>query len=322
MGKKNAWHGVMAACACAALLLGSCGKRLEVLKTDAGPSSLAMDARGRYLYVACEGSHTVMAWDLKKRACVSRAEVAPGSLRLYLNRDTQTLRVFAQDARRLYIFKGPSLTLQQSAALPAEPSAWVFYPERRMDVVTGAETNKIYSFEAGTPLSPLDTGQSPADLFLEPGTDKLWIANAKSRSLTMVHLEKNQLRQTIPVHANPIRFQMPEAASTLYVLCTGRDDYPASSVVQMVDLPNRKAGLTYTLGEDVRDFSLGPLGKYIYSISPQGLTVYNLLTDASLRLPTGRDPRCVVVSPDGAKVYVSSRAENAVYVHIPDKSFR
>jgi DNA-binding beta-propeller fold protein YncE len=159
-------------------------------------------------------------------------------------------------------------------------------------------------------------------LILEPGTDKLWVANTKSHSLSMLRLEQTVASQRVPVHANPIRLSVSPQNSTLYVLCTGRDAYPAASVVQMVDLPNQKAGLTYSVGEDARDFSLGSMGKYLYSISPQGLKIYNLLTDASLVIPTGKNPRSLAVSPDGSQVYVACRDENAVYVHTIDKAFR
>jgi DNA-binding beta-propeller fold protein YncE len=304
------------------ILAPGCGKRLHMIKTGAGPSSLALDARGRYLYVACEGSHTIEVYDVAKRARVGRAAVAPGPLRLYLNRETRTVRVFGQRARRMWVFYGPELKLQKNTQLSAGPSAWTQYLERRMDVLASSETNKLYTFAAGVQQAPLETGPAPADLLLEPGTDKLWVANARGSSLSMIHLEKTQLANTVPVHPNPIRMRIAAPGNTLYVLCTGRDAYPPKSVIQMVDLPNQKAGLTYTVGEDVRDFSLGPSERYFYSVSPQGLLINNLLTDASLKIPTGVDPRALAVSPDGSQVYVACRGSHAVYVHAVDEAFR
>jgi DNA-binding beta-propeller fold protein YncE len=304
------------------LVLAACTHRLQVLKTDSGPASLVLDPRGRSLYVGCEAARTVVALDLEKRKITARAAVGAGPLRLYYSRESQLLRVFCQASRSLWVFSVPDLRLQKRVSLAAAPSAWAFYPERRMDVLCSPETNKLHWFEEGAPLSPLEVGRAPADLLLEPGTDRLWVANAQGRTLTLVHLENNHQLSQIPVHANPIRLEMPPTGGTLYVLCTGRDEYPSQSVVQMVDLPNQKAGLTYPAGVDARDFSLGPLGKCLYVVTPAGHLVRNLLNDKTALIPSGRDPKCVAVSPDGARAYVASRAEDAVYVHTLPETFR
>jgi len=304
------------------LALSACTHRPQVLKTDSGPAALLLDPRGRMLYVGCEASRTVVALDLEKKKITARAAVGSGPFRLYYSRESRLLRVFCQSSRSLWVFSVPDLHLQKRINLAAAPSAWAYYPERRMDVLCSPETNKLHWFEEGSPLSPLDVGRAPADLLLEPGTDRLWVANAQGRSLTLVHLENNHLLSQVPVYANPIRLEMPPTGGTLYVLCTGHDAYPAKSVVQMVDLPNQKAGLTYPAGEDARDFSLGPLGKCLYMVTPPGLLVRNLLTEETVLIPTGRDPKCVVISPDGARAYVSCRQADTVYVHELPEAFR
>jgi hypothetical protein len=246
--------------------------------------------------------------------------LAPGRLRVYVSRETGTVRVLGLQALRMWVFSGRKVKWLRTVALSAGPAAWTWYAERKLDILACPQTHKLLWFQNGVPQSPMETGQQPVDLMIEPRTDKLWVANAGDRYLNMVHLENPLFHAQVEVTPGPLRFQISPDENTLYVLCAGHDPVSPASTVQLIDLPNQKAGIRYALGQQVTDFKLASSGKFLYSVSPQGFLVYNLITDQKTLIPTGQDPQGLALSPDGAVVYIACRRSHAVYVHFLEKT--
>jgi hypothetical protein len=278
-----------------------------------------MDGQGRTLYVACQGTPGVLAWDLRHNRKLAERRVADGPLRLQLEPERALLRVLCRRARRVYLLQTPGLQLLRILALPDAPAAWLEDPERKWSIACCPDSNLVRMYQGLNPLPTIEAGKTPADLWLQPGTDKLWVANYKGQELAVIGLDRNQVVRRVPVHPNPKKFIYSTQERKLYVLCTGKDAFPAKSVIQTVDLIYQTAGLTRSVGTGARDFALAPDGQTWYVATKTGLLV--LAADGSeTSLKTGRDPQAVIVAPDGSRVFVSCREDQAVYVYPLEKA--
>lgn len=302
-------------------LTAGCGTRHE-LETAADPGSLALDARGECLYVACEGARTVQAWDVRKRKTLAEAGVTAGPLRLFLERDNHTLRVLCRGGRQVLTLHGPDLKLLQTWNLPDGPAGWAYDPENRHGWVCSPDSNRVRPFIGNNALPVIEVGREPLDLLLEPNSVRLWVADNKSHALSVIHPDQGRVFKQVPVRMNPSRLRLMPGNGNLLVLCTGQDAYPAASVIQSVDRTYLSAGLSRTVALGTKDFIPGPFGKRLFAVGPRGLQVINLDTGQSKFVATGRDPQAVAVAPDGSKVYVSSRQDQAVFIHEVKELFR
>jgi DNA-binding beta-propeller fold protein YncE len=294
-----------------ALLLAGCG-RAPRLHTNAGPGSLALDARGRTLYVACEGSRTVQAWDLERRKLLAERPAGAGPLRLYLNRSQSLLYVLARGERRVRMFSLPDLKPKRTLTLSDAPAAWAWEAERGIDLFCGPDNDLVRPYLAGNALPTLEAGRDPVDLWLQPNTDRLWVANDRGSELVVVSLEEGRVTHRVPVRSNPRRLAGAPLGDQLFVLCAGTDDMPPDGVVQSVDLNYFAGGLGQTVGPGARDLVFGPLGRALYCVMPDGLLVLPLGVGERRAFRTGRDPQAVAVSPDESRAYVSCRQDRSV----------
>lgn len=298
------------------LALTGCA-RTPRLHTNAGPGSLALDARGKHLYVACEGSGTVQTWDLGKRRLVDERPAGAAPLRLYLHRTRPLLYVLSGGDRKVRVFPPPGPTAQgreRELALPDAPAAWAWDEERRLDLFCGPDRDRVRPYLEGNPLPALEAGRDPVDLWLQPGTDRLWVANDKGHDLVVVSLDRGRITHRVPVKPNPRRLVGTPSGDRLFVLCTGADAVPADGVVQSVDLNYLSGGLGQTVGPGARDLVLGPLGRALYCVVSEGLWVLPLGSGTRRLIKIGDDPQAVAVSPDESRAYVSCRRDRSVQV--------
>ncbi|MBN1595954.1 hypothetical protein JW933_08530 [candidate division FCPU426 bacterium] len=301
---------------CASTVLCACSRRPKLIETEADPGSLALDARGRYLYVACEGAEKLLAWDLHQRARAGLMEVETGPLRLYLERDNRTLRVLCGEERMLMTVVVPDLKCQDTFALPDSCTALAVRPEKQQFIYSSAETDLLRTYIGKNPLPVIEIGMDPVDLLLQPDTDLLWVANDRAHEVVAVNLEQGQIVTRVPVWPNPRRLLMDPMGDKLLVLCRGQDAQPSESKVHLIDLNYRIAGLTWKAGQDARDFALGTRGSTLFILTADKVIVLSLRTGAVLmEIKTGRDPQAIAISPDGKAAYVSCREEQAVFIH-------
>lgn len=305
------------------LLAGAgCGLGPRRIPTDADPVDLALDARGRYLYVACEGSRTVMTWDLQRNRRTAETEVAAGPLRIFLAQDNRTLHVLCEEGRRWFVLRAPELEPADERVLAFAPAAWCEVPYKSWDYLADAEGDRIIPHAGGDPLLPIPVGREPRALAFDPGREQIWVADFKEHALEAVHLLEHRAARRIPVRMNPRRLQLDAETNLLYALCTGRDDYPPASVVQLVDLNYQAAGMTLPAGRDARDFVLDPYRERALVANAEGLRIVTLAGGEGRQVKTGADPRAVAVSPDGRRAYVACREAQAVFIHRLGRSRR
>ncbi|MCK5218388.1 hypothetical protein KAR10_02625 [bacterium] len=303
------------------LAVGGCGRWPVIIETKADPVGLTLDIRGQYLYIACEGAGKVMAWNLKTSSLESEVQTGPpGSLRLYLDRDNRTLRVLCRTTRQMLVYSAPQLKLEKSFSLPDIPTAWISNPENTCSFFCSQESNLVRPFSGENPLPVIKAGQGPRDMLWQPETDYMWVANYKGDDLAIINQVKGKVIRRIKVRPNPCKLLLSPLEEKLLVLCAGRDVAPLQSIIQLVDLNYQSAGLAWRAGKEARDFILDPRGRNILVLNPEGIRIISLITGETLRIiKTGKDPRALAIAPDGSRVYVSCREDQAVYIHHLDK---
>ncbi|MCK5241310.1 hypothetical protein KAR34_02550 [bacterium] len=298
------------------LSLAGCGRKLKMIETDADPTSLVLDARGQYLYIACEGAEKIMVWDIQQKARIGEANVETGPLRLYLQKDNRTLYVLCQTDRVVYKYYVPDMKLLESFPLPDGPSAFLRRAEQKQMFFCSAESNVLRPYVGKNPMPVVEVGAAPIDLELQPETDLLWVANHKAQELVIVNLENSEVVKRVPVWPNPRRLVVSPLEDKLFVLCSGQNAEPAVSVIQLVDFFYQTAGLTWQAGTGARDFVLGPKGRNLYVIDEEHLMIISVKTGVKLlEKETGKNPQALAVSPDGTRVYVACQEEQAVVIH-------
>lgn len=292
--------------------LSGCG-RPGCLETNAEPGSLVLDYSRRLLYVACEGSQTVEAWDLKRRAKVAEAEAGRGPMRLVLNAEQDRLYLLCRGDRRVLALRVPELKPVERLRLSDAPSALLTDAGAGAVWVACADSNLLRPYAGSNPLPAIETGQEPVDLARAGDKDFLWVANRQGGNLAVVKLSEGLVVKHVGVWPNPVRLLLPAESNRLLALCQGQDAQPPESRVQTVDTLYQSAGLSWSAGVDARDFALSPDEQRLYVLTRDSLLVQAADTGAALAaLKVGKDPRALAIAADESLAYVSCRGQHEV----------
>lgn len=296
------------------LAIGGCSGQTKRIDVDAEPAGLAMDPRGMYLFIGCQGGQTVIAWDIKKNKKVSTLSVGGGEQRLYFDRISQELVLINKEQKKVSRLTWPQLSVRSAVQLPGIPAAWYEDETRKTNYYALPDKNEIVSYIKGNAMPVIQIGLGPEDVAKQPDADYLWAANYKANEVAVVNLDSNLVVKRIHVWANPYRLAMAPFDEKMYVLCIGRDAAPSKSVIQTIDLNYQTAGLTWSLGKEARDMQLDPKGRFLFVIEAEGLKILSIDTGIILeKIKTPSPPSAMTVSPDGSTVYLAGKEEHAVY---------
>jgi DNA-binding beta-propeller fold protein YncE len=297
------------------ILLSGCGGPVGKLATEPEPRSLAVDAQGRVLFVACEGSRAVQAWDLKRKQVAARREVGVGPIRLQFFGEENNLAAVCRGGKQIWFLQTPGLQKLRVLDLPDGPAAWAEGPQTQASFACCPDANLVRMFRDGNPVDPIEIGLKPADLYLQPDSDKLWVANAQSHDLALVSISQGKVLKRVEVKPNPEKFLSISDPDRFFVLCTGKDAVPAMGVLQAIDPVYQTAALTYTLGEGIRDCVLDARGRISYSLGQGSLQIKDLDSGAERMLKVSDDAGALALSPDGKRIFVSSPAKQSVLIY-------
>ncbi len=301
-------------------LLSGCGRGPAVIPVEANPVSLAVDPRGEHLYVACQGSRHLIAWDLKKKKRTAMVTIGPGADRLYIDRNQSRLVLLDQKDKKILYFTYPQLSLTKAQPLAEVPSAWTEDPQTRLQYVAQRERDLIQPYLDSHTMPVIPIGLGPADMVIQPDTNLLWCANEKANEVAVADLTSNLVLKRIHVWANPHRLVFSPLGDKLFVLCIGRDAVPSKSVIQSIDLDYQTAGLTWALGPKVRHVAMDPKQRFLFTAGQEDVKIISLDTGIILRrIKLAQPANALALSPDGERLYVACQGESMVRLFPVDR---
>lgn len=336
------------------------------------PTNLALSPDGKHLYVACEGSDSLMVVDTGTRTVTAEIKVqnqphgvclSSGGDRVYVsNRGSDTVSVIEHGAQDYRVV----------AHIPVgdEPHGLVTGPGGRMLYVANAGSNDISVVDTGKrkEVKRLSAGRGTWDVKRSPGGDSIFITNNLSHfvkfrdpsrsEVTVVDTRRSVVKHRIMIpEANLVQGIdfAPDGEFALVTLLRTKNLIPITRVTRGWMITNG-FGILWKDGRvdqllldqmddyfaDPTDLVITPDGNYAY-ITGGGIdavavihlgNVKKVLSRAGedqrrnvlpnhlgiaekyvvKRIPVGRSPRGLAVSPDGRFVYVADGLDDTVSV--------
>ena len=160
---------------------------------------------------------------------------------------------------------------------------------------------------------------------------RAYVSNEDEHTVTVIDTDKNAVVETIQVGKRPRGVQVSHDGSTLYVALSGLPKCPPSvpdeeceklerdlkaDGIAAVDTKTLKVKKIYQAGSDPEQFDLSTDGRlYVANEDTASLTVLDLKSGAIVsRVPVGKEPEGVRVSPDGKWVLVSNESDNSISI--------
>lgn len=160
---------------------------------------------------------------------------------------------------------------------------------------------------------------------------RAYVSNEDGHSVTVIDTDKNEGVATVPIGKRPRGIELSRDGKTLYVALSGLPKCPPSvsdeecaklhrdvnaDGVAAVDTATMKVKQVFEAGSDPEQFDLADDGRlYVANEDSATLTVLDTKTGQVVaRIPVGKEPEGVRVSPDGKYTLVTSEGDNAVSV--------
>ena len=160
---------------------------------------------------------------------------------------------------------------------------------------------------------------------------RAYVSNEDGHTVTVIDTAKNEVVATIPVGKRPRGIHLSHDGKTLYVALSGLPKCPPSvpdeecakldrdlkaDGVAAVDTATMKVSKVFEAGSDPEQFDLAADGRlYVANEDSATATVLDTKTGRIVaRVPVGREPEGVRVSPDGKYVLVTNESDNSVSI--------
>jgi DNA-binding beta-propeller fold protein YncE len=310
-----------------------------------GPFGLALDRAGRRLFVACRHQDRVAQLDLEtfretdsvyvglEPVAVAFAETPEGERLIVANSGTGDAAVLSVSPLKEVARPKTGREPFGVAVAPDGRQAWVVGRLAEPDLARG-----------GASAHPAEAGF--AHLFLPAASELTCLSPARGRVLRRVSLESAHLSEDIEY--------VPARGWVLAPLVKVRNLVPITQVANGwvmssgLAVADREGRVTQVPLDEANDYFADPAGlavdatgrrAYVASGGSDAISVVDLdrlaawleradeatrreaIRDLSLsaeyvvaRIPTGRNPRHLALSPDGRRLYVSVRLEDQVWV--------
>lgn len=160
---------------------------------------------------------------------------------------------------------------------------------------------------------------------------RAYVSNEDGHTVTVIDTDKNEVVTTIPVGKRPRGIQLSHDGKTLYVALSGLPKCPPSvpdeecakldrdlkaDGVAAVDTTTLKVTKVFEAGSDPEQFDLAANGRlYVANEDSATATVLDTKTGKIVsRVPVGKEPEGVRVSPDGKWTLVTNESDNSVSI--------
>jgi YVTN family beta-propeller protein len=185
-----------------------------------------------------------------------------------------------------------------SAKLP-EGTAWA--TSRGPDTITG------FDGASGSVVKTISVGKAPMGLALPPGTNKLYVGNEGSNSVSVVSVPRREVIATINVGSRPHHMFASPDGSRVYVAEFG------TNKIGVIDTMTDSLVAEWATGpatERTHAPAPSPDGKVLYAVNSVGnrLAALDARTGAiEWSMPTGDNPSELHISKDGRTGFLSVR---------------
>jgi YVTN family beta-propeller protein len=160
---------------------------------------------------------------------------------------------------------------------------------------------------------------------------RAYVSNEDGHTVTVIDTVSNEVVATIPVGKRPRGIQLSHDGRTLYVALSGLPKCPPSvpdeecakldrdvkaDGVAAVDTTTMKVTRVFEAGSDPEQFDLAADGRlYVANEDSATATVLDTKTGKIVsRIPVGKEPEGVRVSPDGKYTLITNESDNSVSI--------
>jgi YVTN family beta-propeller protein len=161
---------------------------------------------------------------------------------------------------------------------------------------------------AQTITTTIGTGTDPVTVAVNPITNKIYVANSFSNTVTIIDGMTNAT-VTVTVGTNPVALAVDPVTNKIYVVNVGTGD------VTVIDGATN-ATSTVVVGSSPYAVAVNSVTNKIYVSNHQSnsVTVIDGATNATLTVPVGTHPYAVAVNPVTNRVYVTNQDSSNVTV--------
>ena len=156
---------------------------------------------------------------------------------------------------------------------------------------------------ADSVTAEITTGTNPTAMALNPVSNKLYIANTGSGSVTVVNSASESVSTTVSVGTEPVAVAVNPTVNKVYVACRGSGD------VYIIDGASDTVKATVAVGAGPSALAVNPVTNKVYVANKGGnsVTVIDGVTDGvPSTIAVGTAPAALVVNPVANKIYVAN----------------
>jgi YVTN family beta-propeller protein len=154
-------------------------------------------------------------------------------------------------------------------------------------------------------------GEGPDGVAVNSVGTRVYVANFKSNTVSVIDTATNRAIATIPVGSQPSGLTVNLAGTYLYVANN------AGNTVSVVNTATNTVIATIPVGDTPQGISVNPVGTRVY-VANFGNSTVSVIDTATNRviatIPVGSSPQGVAVNPSGTRVYVANSTSNTVSV--------
>ncbi len=174
----------------------------------------------------------------------------------------------------------------------------------------GADTITLIDVAKKAPLQTITTGDGAAMSLFSADGSKLYVANLRAASVSVVNVNSGQVTNTLPGGKGVMAFIPVAGWSEAWLTA------PAEDKLVLLDLTKEAKITDVAVPGEPHGMVLSPDGKTFYVVQRK-LDQIAKVDIASRQIvktaPLGKRPDMVAISPDGESLFVVSRDEDKVY---------
>jgi YVTN family beta-propeller protein len=273
------------------------------ITVGAGPLSAAVNPTTQTIYVANQGSNSVLVINGGSNAVTATVTAGTNPVGVAVNPQTNKIYVANFQSNNVTVINGAG---NSTLAVPAgiRPVAVAVNPVTNKIYVAnqGSNTVSVIDGATNTAAATVNLATAPIAIAVNSVTNKIYVANYASGSVTVIDGATNATT-TVSAGSNPISLAVNTATNKIYVASQG------SGNLTVIDGASN-ATSTLSAGGSPAGVAVNSVTNKIYvaDSSSNNLIVVDGATHAISTVNTGGAVLSVAVNPTANKIYVSGAA--------------